>query len=91
VVRVGEEVFPDDGMHPPRALLTERVVTWELPEHFAKVTISHVPDLTAKLLECLVPGLFIHGVAFEELRVAVLEVLSIQTGKISDTRPVVWV
>jgi hypothetical protein len=65
------------------------VISRELTKHFAKVTISYVPDLVAELLERLVPGLLILCIASEKLRVSVLEVLSIHIREICNPRPVV--
>jgi hypothetical protein len=91
MVRIGEEVFPNNSVHPPCTLLTKWIISRELTKHLSEIAIPYVPDLVPELLERLVPGLLVLCIASEKLRVSILEVLGIHTREICNPRPVVWI
>lgn len=75
MIRVGEEVLPDDGVHPEGTLVDEVFVGREVVEHTLEVAISHAPDPVSNLPPGLVGEDVVLEIARQEHHVSQFEVL----------------
>lgn len=75
MVRVREEMFPGDCMHPACTLLVKRRILWEIIEDATKITIPSYPDLVSKFLKGLAAGEFVIITVPKKFGISELEVL----------------
>lgn len=88
MVRIREEVFPDDRVHPGGALAEQRCISREVLEKPSKVPIPDIPDAVAECRTRDGRPIVIGPVSTEKLLVRILDRLWLDDREVSYPRSV---